>query len=96
MNPPVEIDAISTLLEKGGLPGLVIAAIYLIWRFAPDRKTPEPAAQVVEGINLLAAKMAQMEKKVDAIGDDLTGLSDQTIDRLARVETEVKNLKERR
>lgn len=96
MNPINDAQLITTLLEKGGLPGLVLILIILAYRFAPDRKTPEPAAQVVDGINLLAAKMAQMEKKVDAIGGDLTELSDQTIDRLARVETEVKNLKERR
>lgn len=89
MNPPVEIDAITTLLEKGGLPGLVIAAIYLIWRFAPDRKTPEPAAQVVDALN-------ELKRDIAAIKHDVGELSDQTIDRLARVETEVKNLKERR
>lgn len=85
----MDANAIAVLLEKGGLPGLVIAAIVLIWRFAPDRKTPEPAAQVVEVLNSL-------NKKVDALGDDLSDLRDQTIDRLARVETEVKNLKERK
>jgi hypothetical protein len=89
MNPPVEIDAITTLLEKGGLPGLVVAAIYLIWRFAPDRKTPEPAAQVVDALN-------ELKRDIAAIKHDVGELSDQTIDRLARVETEVKNLKERR
>lgn len=89
MNPPIEIDAITTLLEKGGLPGLVIAAIYLIWRFAPDRKTPEPAAQVVDALN-------ELKRDIAAIKHDVGELSDQTIDRLARVETEVKNLKERR
>jgi hypothetical protein len=89
MNPPVEIDAITTLLEKGGLPGLVIAAIYLIWRFAPDRKTPEPAAQMVDALN-------ELKRDIAAIKHDVGELSDQTIDRLARVETEVKNLKERR
>ncbi len=85
----MDANAIAVLLEKGGLPGLVIAAIVLIWRFAPDRKTPEPAAQVVEVLNSL-------NKKVDALGDDLSDLRDQTIDRLARVETEVKNIKERK
>lgn len=85
----MDANAIAVLLEKGGIPGLVIAAIVLIWRFAPDRKTPEPAAQVVEVLNSLS-------KKVDALGDDLSDLRDQTIDRLARVETEVKNIKERK
>ena len=89
MNPPADINAITTLLEKGGLPGLVIAAIYLIWRFAPDRKTPEPAAQMVDALN-------ELKRDIAAIKHDVGELSDQTIDRLARVETEVKNLKERR
>lgn len=90
MNPPIaETDAIVTLLEKGGLPGIVLTVIYLVWRFAPDRKTPEPAVQVVEAIN-------SMNRKIDALGEDLGDLKDQTIDRLARVETEVKNLKERK
>lgn len=88
MNSP-DVTTLALLLEKGGLPGLVLAAIYLVWRFAPDRKTPEPAAQVVEAIN-------SMNRKIDALGEDLGDLKDQTIDRLARVETEVKNLKERK
>ena len=96
MNPPVEIDAITTLLEKGGLPGLVIAVIYLIWRFAPDRKTPEPAAQMVEALNSLRGELREVKSEVAAIKHDVGELSDQTIDRLARVETEVKNLKERK
>ena len=83
MNPPIaETDAIVTLLEKGGLPGIVLTVIYLVWRFAPDRKTPEPAQQVVTALNDLR--------------DELAELREQTIDRLARVETEVKNLKERK
>ena len=77
------------LLEPYGVPGLVIAAIIVAYRFAPDRKTPEPAAQVVDAINA-------MNRKIDALGEDLGDLKDQTIDRLARVETEVKNLKERK
>lgn len=85
----MDANTIAVLLEKGGLPGLVLVAIALVWRFAPDRKTPEPAAQVVEVLNAL-------NKKVDALGEDLGDLKDQTIDRLARVETEVKNLKERK
>lgn len=83
MTPPTpDANTIAVLLEKGGLPGIVLAAIYLIWRFAPDRKTPEPAQQVVEALNDLR--------------DELAELREQTIDRLARVETEVKNLKERK
>ena len=78
----MEIEAISALLEKGGLPGLVIAGILLAWRFAPDRQKPEPAAQMVEAL--------------EALRDELADLREQTIDRLARVETEVKNLKERK
>ena len=85
----MEIEAIASLLEKGGLPGLVIAGLYLLYRFGPDRKTEEPAAQLVQALNALTAK-------VDALGEDLGDLKDQTIDRLARVETEVKNLKERK
>jgi hypothetical protein len=85
----MDVNAIAVLLEKGGLPGLVVAAIILIWRFAPDRKTPEPAAQVVDAINA-------MNKKIDALSEELAELREQTIDRLARVETEVKNIKERK
>lgn len=77
------------LLEPYGLPGILLGILYLVWRYAPDRKTPEPAQQVVEALKALTAK-------VDALGDDLGDLKDQTIDRLARVETEVKNLKERK
>lgn len=83
MNPPVtDVQTITLLLEKGGLPGLVLVGIYLVWRFAPDRKSPEPAQQVVTALNDLR--------------DELADLREQTIDRLARVETEVKNLKERK
>ncbi len=78
----MDANAIAVLLEKGGLPGLVVAAIILIWRFAPDRKTPEPAQQVVDALNDLR--------------NELSELREQTIDRLARVETEVKNIKERK
>ena len=81
------------VLEPWGLPGLLVAALIAIWRYAPDRKTPEPAQQVVEALNALRAELTA---KVDALGDDLGELKDQTIDRLARVETEVKNLKERK
>jgi hypothetical protein len=85
----MDVNAIAVLLDKGGLPGLVVAAIILIWRFAPDRKTPEPAAQVVDAINA-------MNKKIDALSEELAELREKTIDRLARVETEVKNIKERK
>jgi hypothetical protein len=85
----MDVNAISVLLEKGGLPGLVVAVIILIWWVAPDRKTPEPAAQVVDAINA-------MNKKIDALSEELAELREQTIDRLARVETEVKNIKERK
>lgn len=85
----MEVEAIAALLEKGGLPGLLIVGLYLIYRFAPERKVQEPAQQLVEALNTLT-------KKVDALGDELGDLKDQTIDRLARVETEVKNIKERK
>lgn len=85
----MEVDAIATLLERGGLPGLIVAALLLAWRFAPDRKAPEPAQQMVEALRALT-------EKVDALADDVAETREQTIDRLARVETEVKNLKERK
>ncbi len=78
----MEIEAIARLLENGGLPGALIVGLYLIYRFAPDRKAQEPAAQLVEALENLS--------------DELTKLREQTIDRLARLETEVKNLKERK
>lgn len=78
----MEIEAIAALLEKGGLPGLVIAGILLAWRFAPDRHKPAPETQMAEAL--------------EALRDELVDLREQTIDRLARVETEVKNLKERK
>lgn len=85
----MEAEALTKLLEMGGLPGLVIGILYFIWRYAPDRKTTEPAQQVADLLQGLT-------KKVDELGHDLGDLKDQTIDRLARVETEVKNLKERK
>ncbi len=85
----MEFDAIGTLLDRGGLPGLIVAALLLAWRFSPDRKAHEPAQQMVEALRALT-------EKVDALADDVAETREQTIDRLARVETEVKNIKERK
>jgi hypothetical protein len=72
---------IAVILERGGLPGFILIGLFLIWKYAPERKTPEPAQQVVDAVNALRTELADLKA--------------QTIDRLARVETEIKNIKER-
>jgi hypothetical protein len=81
------------MLEPLGLPGAIIGGLYLIYRIAPDRKTQEPAAQVVDALNALRAELTA---KIDGLGDDLVEMRVETVQRLASVETEVKNLKERK
>lgn len=86
----MDINAIARLVEGAGtLPAIILVSLLLIYRYAPERKSETPEAQMAKALELLA-------QKVDANGEALADLKDQTIDRLARVETEVKNLKERR
>lgn len=78
-----EITGFEHLVEKYGLPGLVIGIlIWLLIRFTEARKSEAPEVQMTNALKELA-------NKLDALRDEVT-------DRMARVETEVKNLKERK
>ncbi len=77
-----EIPGMDALLEKYGLPGLVIGLLaWLLVKFTGNRAAEAPEAQMTRALRELSEKLDDLKSEVT--------------DRMARVETEVKNLKEK-
>jgi uncharacterized membrane-anchored protein YhcB (DUF1043 family) len=87
---PTEVTALEYLVEKYGLPGLVIGLLtFLLIKFASARKAETPEAQMAAALTGVTAELSEFRKEIAEQRTEMT-------DRFARLETEVKNMKERK
>lgn len=90
---------LTLLLDKGGLPAVVMIGLGWIWWKFPSGRVRKPEPTDDEGSKVAArieASIAIMSSEIRAMRDESHTRHIENATRFAILETEVKNLKERK
>lgn len=52
------------LIEKGGIPGLVVAAVLTAWKIGREGRAEPPEAKVAAAIEAMSEQIAQLRQEV--------------------------------
>jgi hypothetical protein len=85
-----DFEFLVALLEKGGLPGSIVAALaWAIYRFGAKPSSTVMTNETAVALDKLSIKIETTSRETS---DKISQLSREMTDRLARVETDISNI----